>query len=124
MSPNNSSGDAQSKGNDGPLPKLFLSTNANMNQDGPEAHDDDTEIGTKGGATFPEKLMDALEKETPREEAADSDGGTWILAWSPTGDVFFVRDKASFEKYFKKCKFMSFMRKLYRQVRLWSTSSR
>jgi hypothetical protein len=70
-------------------------------------------------ATFPIQLMDLIEKETVDDEAAAINGQK-ALEWLPTGDKFIIRDRLTMEncvlpKYFNnKCKFMSFVRKLYR----------
>lgn len=62
--------------------------------------------------TFPEQLMDIIEKET-----ADGHG---VVEWVAGGDAFVVRDKMKLEtevlpRHFNvKCKYMSFFRKLYR----------
>lgn len=75
---------------------------------------------TQHDATFPQQLMHVIESET-------KDGGVMldgerVVEWLPSGDAFVIRDKATLErdvlpKYFNaKCKFMSFLRKLYRQV--------
>ena len=73
--------------------------------------DDDDEGQPADTATFPQQLWDAIEQETTLE------GG--VLEWLPAGDSFIIRDKALFEsevltKYFNRCKFLSFTRKLYR----------
>lgn len=71
-------------------------------------------------ATFPQQLMDVIDSET-NDGSATVDGER-ILEWLPDGDAFVIRDKKAFERdvlpnYFSaKCKFMSFVRKLYRQV--------
>ena len=67
--------------------------------------------------TFPQHLMDAIEQESQLDKPC-------ILEWVEGGDAFLIRDKLAFErtvlpKYFSKnckCKFISFVRKLYRQV--------
>ena len=70
-------------------------------------------------ATFPQQLMDVIEKETKEGTIIN---GERVLEWLPTGDAFVIRDKASLEKkvlpmhFNVKCKFASFVRKLYRQV--------
>lgn len=70
--------------------------------------------------TFPQHLMDAIEQESQQDKPVT------ILDWVEGGNAFLIRDKDAFEtivipKYFdrggvNKCKFMSFVRKLYRQV--------
>ena len=67
------------------------------------------------GHTFPQQLMDAIDQESQHYMP--------ILEWVETGDAFVIREKVAFEhhvlpKYFSssKCKFASFVRKLYRQV--------
>ena len=73
-------------------------------------------------ATFPQQLMDMIEKETTSGNTTPNDEK--VLEWLPNGDAFIIRDKSLLEKevlpkYFNaKCKFMSFVRKLYRCVRL------
>ena len=68
---------------------------------------------------FPQQLMDMVERETNRGATIN---GERVLEWLPAGDSFGIRDKKSLElevlpKYFRtKCKSMSFVRKLYRQV--------
>ena len=68
---------------------------------------------------FPQQLMDMVERET---NGGATVNGERVLEWLPTGDSFVIRDKKSLElevlpKYFRtKCKSMSFVRKLYRQV--------
>jgi len=69
--------------------------------------------------TFPEQLMILIERETVDENAATINGQK-AIEWLPTGEEFVIRDKLTLEnfvlpKYFSnKCKFMSFVRKLYR----------
>jgi hypothetical protein len=72
--------------------------------------------------TFPQHLMDIIEIESQRHEKPR------ILEWVEGGDAFLIGDKEAFEqillpKYFNHmggtaskntCKFMSFVRKLYR----------
>jgi hypothetical protein len=72
--------------------------------------------------TFPQHLMDIIEQESQRHEKPR------ILEWVEGGDAFLIGDKEAFEqillpKYFNHkggtaskntCKFMSFVRKLYR----------
>ena len=78
-------------------------------------------------ATFPQQLMDLIESETTSPETATrttkaSGDGTsqLVIEWEPNGEAFVIRDKALLERevlprYFSaKCKFMSFVRKLYR----------
>jgi hypothetical protein len=71
-------------------------------------------------ATFPQQLMDVIEKETT--SGAIMPSGEKVLEWLPNGDSFIIRDKALLEKevlpkhFSAKCKFMSFVRKLYRYV--------
>ena len=68
---------------------------------------------------FPQQLMDMVERET---NGGATVNGERVLEWLPAGDAFVIRDKKSLElevlpKYFRnKCKSMSFVRKLYRQV--------
>ncbi len=70
--------------------------------------------------TFPQYLMNVIERESQHDQPN-------ILDWVEVngGDAFLIRDKEAFErnivpKYFSrgvtKCKFMSFVRKLYRYV--------
>ena len=69
--------------------------------------------------TFPQQLMILIEKETVDENTATINGQK-AIEWLPTGDKFIIRDKLTLEevvlpKYFSnKCKFTSFVRKLYR----------
>ena len=79
------------------------------------------ELGCKAQeATFPQQLMDVIERETAN--GSSTSAGEKVLEWLPNGDAFIIRDKALFErevlpKHFSaKCKFMSFVRKLYRYV--------
>lgn len=85
-------------------------------------NDDDASIQSQSHpheATFPQQLMDLIESETTDDNAV-SVGGQKAIEWLSNGDKFIIRDKAALEslvlpKYFnKKCKFMSFVRKLYR----------
>lgn len=68
-------------------------------------------------ATFPQQLMDVIEQETDGGSVVD---GERVLEWIPSGNAFVIRDKAKLEKevlpkYFSvRCKFTSFVRKLYR----------
>lgn len=68
-------------------------------------------------ATFPQQLMDVIEQETDGGVVVD---GERVLEWIPSGNAFVIRDKAKLEKevlpkYFSvRCKFTSFVRKLYR----------
>jgi len=69
--------------------------------------------------TFPEALWDMIEIET-KDGIVTADNGGRVIEWTEEGDAFIVRDKSALEstvlpKYFSnKCKFMSFVRKLYR----------
>mmetsp|Transcript_11702 Transcript_11702/g.16778 ORF Transcript_11702/g.16778 Transcript_11702/m.16778 type:complete len:186 (-) Transcript_11702:990-1547(-) len=69
--------------------------------------------------TFPQQLMDLIESETTDDNAVTLHGQK-AIEWLSTGDKFIIRDKVALEsrvlpKYFNnKCKFMSFVRKLYR----------
>jgi len=69
--------------------------------------------------TFPQQLMDLIESETTDDNAVTVRGQK-AIEWLSTGDKFIIRDKAALEscvlpKYFNnKCKYMSFVRKLYR----------
>jgi hypothetical protein len=71
--------------------------------------------------TFPQHLMDLIETETTDDNAATVHGQK-AIEWLSTGDRFIIRDRLILEsyvltKYFNnKCKFMSFIRKLYRFV--------
>ena len=70
-------------------------------------------------ATFPQQLMDLIESETTDDNAVIIRGQK-AIEWLSTEDKFIIRDKKALEshvlpKYFKNtCKFMSFVRKLYR----------
>lgn len=74
--------------------------------------------------TFPQQLMNVVDGESGKsaEEGAVMVKGERVIEWLPEGDAFIIRDKKALErdvlpKYFSsKCKFMSFVRKLYRQV--------
>ena len=71
--------------------------------------------------TFPQLLMDAIERETTRADGTLTVERERVFEWLPAGDSFVVRDTLAFEKkvlpkYFNKCKFLSFVRKLYRYV--------
>lgn len=68
--------------------------------------------------TFPQHLMDVIEYESQYDKPN-------ILDWVNGGGAFLIRDKVAFERsvlpqFFNrgrnKCKFMSFVRKIYRQV--------
>jgi hypothetical protein len=87
-------------------------------------HNDDEDAYTQAisqaqEATFPQQLMDLIESETTDDNAVIIRGQKTI-EWLSTGDKFIIRDKKALEshvlpKYFKNtCKFMSFVRKLYR----------
>ena len=86
--------------------------------------DDDDDDGANANqqlheVTFPQKLMEIIEKEV--RDGAKVDGEP-VLDWGEEGKSFLIRDKAMFERrvlprhFTAKCKFMSFVRKLYRQV--------
>lgn len=68
---------------------------------------------------FPLQLMELIENESVDENAVTINGYK-ALEWLPTGDKFIIRDRRTVEKcvlpkYFSNnCKFMSFVRKLYR----------
>ncbi len=70
-------------------------------------------------STFPQQLMDLIESETTDDNAVTVHGQK-AIEWLSDGDKFIIRDKVALEsrvlpKYFNnKCKFMSFVRKLYR----------
>ena len=87
-----------------------------------EADDDTNNFQSADDATlstnFPQYLMDVIELESQREKPC-------ILEWAEGGEAFRIRDKIQLErivlpKHFGKnvdnykCKFMSFVRKLYR----------
>lgn len=69
--------------------------------------------------TFPQQLMDLIESETTDDNAVTVHGQK-AIEWLSKGDKFIIRDKVALESrvlpnYFNnKCKFMSFVRKLYR----------
>ena len=92
-------------------------TNTDAGTNSPSTPEDADDKGQE--ATFPQQLMDAIEQET-KDGAIVTVDGQRVLEWLPVGDSFVIRDKAIFEKellphYFNaKCKFMSFVRKLYR----------
>jgi len=92
--------------------------------DDEDNHDDDDNDGVDANqqlheVTFPQKLMEIIEKEA--RDGAKVDGEP-VLDWGEEGKSFLIRDKAMFERrvlprhFTAKCKFMSFVRKLYRQV--------
>ena len=89
-----------------------------------EMHNDDDDayirsLSQPQEATFPQQLMDLIESETTDDNAVIIRGQK-AIEWLSTGDKFIIRDKKALEshvlpKYFKNtCKFMSFVRKLYR----------
>jgi len=69
--------------------------------------------------TFPRQLMDVIEHQSTKGGAVTVSGER-VLEWLPSGDAFIIRDKVVLEKevlprhFSAKCKFMSFVRKLYR----------
>jgi len=69
--------------------------------------------------TFPQQLMDLIESETTDDNAVTVHDQK-AIEWLSKGDKFIIRDKVALESrvlpnYFNnKCKFMSFVRKLYR----------
>ncbi len=82
--------------------------------------DDDASIQSQSQeTTFPQQLMDLIESETTNDNAVVVHGQK-AIEWLSEGDKFIIRDKVALEsrvlpKYFNnKCKFMSFVRKLYR----------
>ena len=84
--------------------------------------DDDVSIQSPSQlqeTTFPQQLMDLIESETTDDNAVAVHGQK-AIEWLSEGDKFIIRDKVALEsrilpKYFNnKCKFMSFIRKLYR----------
>jgi hypothetical protein len=82
-------------------------------------HDDDFIRSQPQQTTFPQQLMDLIEKETVDDEAATINEQK-AIEWLSGGDKFIIRDKLILEncvlpKYFNtKCNIMSFLRKLYR----------
>lgn len=66
--------------------------------------------------------MDVIEKETLDNGAAVTSDGEKVFEWLPEGNAFVIRDKVKLERvvlpkhFHAKCKFKSFVRKLYRQV--------
>ena len=72
--------------------------------------------------TFPQHLMDVIEQESQQQDNNNDKPSSCVLEWVEGGDAFLIRDKVAFErtvlpKYFSKncrCKFISFVRKLYR----------
>lgn len=70
--------------------------------------------------TFPQQLMDAIDHETVAPDGFKGDDGQRVLEWGEDGKSFVVRHKAIFENHVLprhftlNCKFMSFVRKLYR----------
>ena len=84
--------------------------------------DDDASAQSKSQhqeTTFPQQLMDLIESETTDNNAVTVQGQK-AIEWLSNGDKFIIRDKVALEsrvlpKHFNnKCKFMSFVRKLYR----------
>lgn len=75
-----------------------------------------------GRSTFPQQWMDVIEKEStdPTAPRLKDDPNKRVLEWLPKGESFIIRDLSAFERevlprYFSAgCKFMSFIRKLYR----------
>ncbi|KAL9186806.1 hypothetical protein ACHAXT_010526 [Thalassiosira profunda] len=69
--------------------------------------------------TFPQQLMDVLDSEST-EGTSFVDGGKRVFEWTRDGTAFVIRDKAKLEKevlprhFTARCKYMSFVRKLYR----------
>mmetsp|Transcript_11613 Transcript_11613/g.23274 ORF Transcript_11613/g.23274 Transcript_11613/m.23274 type:complete len:382 (+) Transcript_11613:115-1260(+) len=95
----------------------ITNTNAKKN-----SQNDDASIQSQSQpqeTTFPQQLMDLIESETTDDNAVTVHGQK-AIEWHSTGDKFIIRDKVALEscvlpKYFiKKCKYMSFVRKLYR----------
>jgi len=89
--------------------------------------DDVQEVQEEEAATFPQQLMDLIEAEStlPPESPTNRGGasvidGERVVEWLRGGESFVIRDKKRLERdvmprYFSaKCKFMSFVRKLYR----------
>jgi hypothetical protein len=71
--------------------------------------------------TFPQQLMDLIESVSSAASSSENsiESGEKVIEWLPAGNAFIIRDKAKLEdimmKYFNaKCKYMSFVRKLYR----------
>jgi hypothetical protein len=83
-----------------------------------EVNDDFIPLPEKA-LNFPQQLMCLIERETVDDNAVNIDKEK-AIEWLSTGDKFIIRDKSTLEtgvlpKYFSnKCKFMSFVRKLYR----------
>ncbi|KAL7536624.1 hypothetical protein ACHAXR_007301 [Thalassiosira sp. AJA248-18] len=101
--------------NDAGIDKSEVATNGNSTKADSPSHvtvnNDSKKVEEE--ATFPQQLMDVIEKETKEGVTID---GERVLEWLPAGDAFVIRDKKRFEKevlpkYFNsKCKFMSFVR--------------
>ncbi len=98
----------------------------NLNISGSDAknamQNDDASIQSQSQqqeTTFPQHLMDLIESETTDDNAVTVNDQK-AIEWLSNGDKFIIRDKVALEsrvlpKYFNnKCKFMSFVRKLYR----------
>ena len=84
-----------------------------------EDADDDAAVPAGEEETFPQQLLDVLDKETG-PGGVDTREGKRVLEWNDAGDAFIIRDKALLEKevlpkhFTTRSKAMSFIRKLYR----------
>ena len=98
---------------------------AHNNNDEEEVVEEDNSSPASRGdlardTTFPQQLMDAIDHETVAPDGFKGDDGQRVLEWGEDGKSFVVRHKAIFENHVLprhftlKCKFMSFVRKLYR----------
>ena len=99
------------------LPDSIAAKKAMLHNDDEDAYIQS--LSQQQEATFPQQLMDLIESETTDDNAVIIRGQK-AIEWLSTGDKFIIRDKKALEshvlpKYFKNtCKFMSFVRKLYR----------
>ena len=68
--------------------------------------------------TFPQQLMNVINEETLN--GTKTDEGERVIEWAEDGKSFVIRDKAKLETevlprhFLARCKYMSFVRKLYR----------
>lgn len=85
----------------------------------PEPVSEDDGLNLVQEVTFPRQLMDVIEHQSTKGGAVTASSER-VLDWLPSGDAFIIRDKVVLEKevlpkhFSAKCKFMSFVRKLYR----------
>ena len=101
-------------------PRTTKALSCDDDEDNHDDDDDGINANEKNHeVTFPQKLMEVIEKEARDGTKVD---GEPVLDWGEEGKSFLIRDKAMFERrvlprhFTAPCKFMSFVRKLYRQV--------